>query len=232
MPQTKMPIIGPQWQSSYAANVAGSSWIMIETSEKLETIDLPTPAGRPALAARVVGDGPSFALFHGGFGSWTHWIRNVEPLAGKFRMLAFDLPGYGNSPDVPPETTPDDYIEWVAAAVAHATPDGCHLAGFSFGGALAARVAVRLRRPYQASFIAGAGGFGVPVGRVIAQEKMPGPEGGRDARRAVAGRNLGQWMLSRAPRRTIRSPNCNCRISSGRVSTAAASVCRLRWPTT
>jgi 2-hydroxy-6-oxonona-2,4-dienedioate hydrolase len=172
---------------------------MIETPEKLDTIDVPAPAGRPALAAHVIGAGPSFVLFHGGFGSWTHWIRNVEALAGKFRVLAFDLPGYGNSPDVPAETTPDAYIDWVAAAVAHATPGGCHLAGFSFGGALAARISARLGGHIKRLSLLGPGGFGVPVGRVIPQEKMPGPDADRGARRAVAGRNLGQWMLSRAP---------------------------------
>ena len=34
---------------------------------------------------------------HGGFGSWLHWVRNIEPLARRYRVLAVDLPGLGDS---------------------------------------------------------------------------------------------------------------------------------------
>ena len=33
---------------------------------------------------------------------WTHWIRNILPLALHVRVLAPDMPGFGDS-DVPPE---------------------------------------------------------------------------------------------------------------------------------
>ena len=158
------------------------------------------PLTFPDLAIQEAGSGPAFVLFHGGVGSWTHWIRNVEVLAAEFRVLAFDLPGYGNSPDVPAAMTPAEYIDWVCDGVSRASPDGCHLAGFSFGGALAARVAARLGRQIKRLSLLGPGGFGVPVGRVIPLAKQPGPDSDLDARRAVAASNLGQWMLSAAPR--------------------------------
>src|ERR1700684_4105163 len=87
------------------------------------------------LAAVRQGTGLSMVLLHGGVGSSSHWIRNVDVLAEHFAVTAFDLPGYGCSPDVLRDTTPDAYVEWVAAAVA-AAADRCHLVGFSFGGAL------------------------------------------------------------------------------------------------
>jgi alpha-beta hydrolase superfamily lysophospholipase len=41
---------------------------------------------------------PTFVLLHGGSGSWTHWIRNIEPLVAEgYRVLAVDLPGFGDS---------------------------------------------------------------------------------------------------------------------------------------
>jgi len=151
------------------------------------------------LAVHVAGDGPAFALLHGGHGSWTHWVRNVDALAGKFRVLAFDLPGYGDSPDVPAAMTTEAYIDWVYAAVEAAAPDGCHLAGFSFGGALAARVAARRGKKVKAVSLLGPGGFGTPAGRVIPVAKLPAPETDANLRREVAATNLGQWMLSIAP---------------------------------
>lgn len=153
----------------------------------------------PALAARTAGAGPAFVLLHGGTGSSTHWVRNIDALADKFRVVAFDLPGYGDSPDVPKAITTDDYIDWVCHAVAAAAPDGCHLAGFSFGGAVAARVAAQLGHRIVRLSLLGTGGFGVPVGRVIPLVKTPVADAGMQARRDVAAANLGQWMLSSAP---------------------------------
>ena len=40
---------------------------------------------------------PILLLFHGGSGSWIHWIRNVRPLAEHFTIYAADLPGLGDS---------------------------------------------------------------------------------------------------------------------------------------
>jgi 2-hydroxy-6-oxonona-2,4-dienedioate hydrolase len=136
---------------------------------------------------------------HGGVGSASHWIRNLPVLAERFRVIAFDLPGYGNSPDVPRGMTPDQYVDWVTNAVTVAAPDRCHLAGFSFGGALAARVAAQLGGRVVRLSLLGSGGFGVPVGRNIPTTPVPGPEAGVAARRAAAAANLGQWMLSTAP---------------------------------
>jgi len=137
-------------------------------------------------------------LLHGGVGSSMHWARNTGVLAQRFSITAFDLPGYGNSPDVPKDIAPDAYIDWVVAAVATAS-DRCHLVGFSFGGALAARVAATLGEKIIKLSLLGAGGFGVPVGRVIPTTSVPGPEADIGARRAAAASNLGQWMLSAVP---------------------------------
>jgi 2-hydroxy-6-oxonona-2,4-dienedioate hydrolase len=153
----------------------------------------------PGLAARTAGAGPAFVLLHGGAGSSAHWVRNMDALADKFRVVAFDLPGYGDSPDVPKSITTDDYIALVRHAVLAAAPDGCHLAGFSFGGAVAARVAAQLGHRIIRLSLLGTGGFGVPVGRVIPLAKTSGAGTGPQARRDVAAANLGQWMLSSAP---------------------------------
>ena len=40
---------------------------------------------------------PILLLFHGGSGSWIHWIRNVQPLSQHFTIYAADAPGLGDS---------------------------------------------------------------------------------------------------------------------------------------
>ena len=52
-------------------------------------------------------------LLHGGVGSSSHWVRNVDALTKSFHVTALDLPGYGNSPDVARDITPDAYVDWV-----------------------------------------------------------------------------------------------------------------------
>jgi pimeloyl-ACP methyl ester carboxylesterase len=162
------------------------------------TVGHAADAGFLPLAAVRQGAGPSMVLLHGGVGSSMHWARNTGVLAQRFSVTAFDLPGYGNSPDVPKDMAPDAYVDWVVAAVAAAS-DRCHLVGFSFGGALAARAAATLGGKIIKLSLLGAGGFGAPVGRVIPTISVPGPKAEIAARREAAGSNLGQWMLSAVP---------------------------------
>ena len=145
----------------------------------------------PGLAARTAGAGPAFVLLHGGAGSSAHWVRNIDALADKFRVVAFDLPGYGDSPDVPKSMKPDMYIDWVCHAVTTAAPDGCHSVGFSFGGALAARVAAQLGNRVIRLSLLGAGGFGVPVGRSHSSDQdtevlSTGPQARRAAQQPIS----------------------------------------------
>ena len=48
---------------------------------------------------------PILLLFHGGSGSWIHWIRNVQPLSQHFTVYAADMPGLGDSD--PPDDVRD-----------------------------------------------------------------------------------------------------------------------------
>jgi pimeloyl-ACP methyl ester carboxylesterase len=79
-------------------------------------------------------------------GSWRHWIRNVEPLATRFSVHALDHPSYGASAAMPRETTGAAYLDLVHELLVEMLPGNAplRLAGFSFGGAIAARLARRL----------------------------------------------------------------------------------------
>ena len=44
------------------------------------------------MAVRRRGHGPDVVLFHGGMGSWKHWIRNMQPLSARFTVHALDHP--------------------------------------------------------------------------------------------------------------------------------------------
>ena len=70
-------------------------------------------------------------LLHGASGSGP-LDRNVVPLAARFRVLAPDMPGFGDS-DTPPSLTPP--TGWPTSCPDSTTSAGAaRLAGFSFGG--------------------------------------------------------------------------------------------------
>lgn len=117
-----------------------------------------------AMVWRIWGEGRPLVLLHGASGSWTHWIRNVLPLASRFRVLAPDMPGFGDS-DAPPEPhTAAALADLVAAALDTVVPPpaAVDIAGFSFGGIIGALVAARLGSRARALVLLGAGGFALP----------------------------------------------------------------------
>jgi pimeloyl-ACP methyl ester carboxylesterase len=98
------------------------------------------------------GAGPPVVLLHGASGSWTHWLRNVEPLARRFTLLVPDLPGFGDSDALPEPHTAERLAEALVAGLETELPAPApfDLVGFSFGsivgGLAAARLGVRVRR--------------------------------------------------------------------------------------
>jgi len=82
-------------------------------------------------------------LIHGGHGNWQHWVRNLEALGQAHTLWVPDLPGYGDSTTLPPEAGFEDIADATSNAldelVGKETP--VDIAAFSFGGAVAARIA-------------------------------------------------------------------------------------------
>lgn len=157
------------------------------------------------LAYRVTGTGPTLVLLHGGSGSRNHWTRNVPALAARFRVATLDLPGFGESSAPAEDMEAPDYLDWVADSLeAFVRPEPeFHVAGFSFGGAVAAAVSsilARRGRPPAALSLVSPAGFGRPVGRTVQLERVDrGPKATEASIRAATARNLGRWMLSHEP---------------------------------
>jgi pimeloyl-ACP methyl ester carboxylesterase len=95
---------------------------------------------------RSWGRGPAVVLLHGGFGSWTHWLRTIPALSRAFTVIAPDLPGFGDS-DLP---VSDELLHAIPQALIAGLPEvlgasrGFDLAGFSFGSVVAGEVAATL----------------------------------------------------------------------------------------
>ena len=104
---------------------------------------------------------PTLLLFHGGSGSWIHWIRNVVPLSRHFTVYAADLPGLGESD--PPGDVRDVWS--VTHCVHHALqallPKDREFAitGFSFGGMVSGHLSTLMAERIRRIVMVGAGGL-------------------------------------------------------------------------
>jgi pimeloyl-ACP methyl ester carboxylesterase len=158
-----------------------------------------TPCGEGAMVWRSWGAGAVLVLFHGGAGSWRHWARNIEVLAEHYHLLVPDLPGLGESA-FPPES--DDAMA-VATIVANGIDAllGAHarydVAGFSFGGTMAACVGALHGPRVRSVTVVGSSGIG-PSGSAVELLKVRHLSG--EERAATHRINLNRLMIADSAR--------------------------------
>jgi len=156
-----------------------------------------TPCGDGALAWHEWGDGPPLVLFHGGFGSWKHWCRNIPGLAERFTVFAADLPGLGDSDAAPePHTT-----EGLAAILA----DGVdrllgretvfYLGAFSLGAVLSSPLIQTAGNRLAHGILIGPGGLGKHWTNAVENQRRRSSTMSESELREVVRSNLGHTMI-------------------------------------
>jgi 2-hydroxy-6-oxonona-2,4-dienedioate hydrolase len=122
-----------------------------------------TPCGDGTMVWRVWGVGEPLVLFHGGSGSWTHWIRNIPELSRHFELWVADIPGLGSSTMPPQPWVPTTIADVVIAGLAEMLPPPARLrlAGFSFGGQIAGLTAARMGNRIRSLTLIGVAALGL-----------------------------------------------------------------------
>jgi pimeloyl-ACP methyl ester carboxylesterase len=141
------------------------------------------------------GSAPVVVLFHGGAGSWRHWVKTIPALMLSYRVLVADLPGLGES-DFPPDgddamaiaTIVADGIDHVIGAAT-----GYDVVGFSFGGTMASCVGALRGKRVRSVTIIGSSGVG-SLGSSVKLEKVRHLEG--QERRDTHRTNLNRLMIA------------------------------------
>lgn len=107
-------------------------------------------SGPTEIVWREIGHGAPLVLIHGGHGSWMHWVRNIDALSRDHALWLPDLPGFGDSGCLPGNPHAPDRLDRLVDAVAASleamlgSAAGIVLAGFSFGGLVAAKLAAAM----------------------------------------------------------------------------------------
>ena len=152
-----------------------------------------TPCGDGSLVWRAWGSGPPVLLAHGGHGAWSHWIRNIDPLAAERTVWAPDLPGLGESA-LPPREDHEAISDAIATGLRRLiAPDlPVDIVGFSFGGVASAHLAAFHPELVRRLIVVDTGGLDLPMGHI----DVRGIRGLADAERsAVLRANLLSLML-------------------------------------
>ncbi len=120
-------------------------------------------AGHGTVAYREAGAGPALVLLHGIGSQSGSWVRQLEALAPRFRVIAWDAPGYGESDPLPAEApSADDYAGSLGALLDALGVQQAVLVGSSLGALMAGAFAARWpRRVAGLVLLNPAGGYGL-----------------------------------------------------------------------
>ena len=134
-------------------------------------------------------------LLHGGSGSWTHWVRNIDALSEDHAVWAMDLPGMGDSALPPEAKDADDIAPWVAQGMVQLLGgQAIPVMGFSFGGLTAGFVAARHPERVSRLLLVGVPGLGLFGDTLPLRGFLPNMD--PDQRDAVHRHNLMSIMLA------------------------------------
>ena len=143
--------------------MSGSEDILQRLEKTAKRVDIPFDGAGNSVAWRCWGCGPAVVLLHGDYGSWTHFIRNIEPLAERYQLLVPDMPGYGDSGLPVLQDLVVDSAQIMADGVDALIGDDADydIIGFSYGGIHAGHMAAIHRGRVRRVVLIGAGGMGV-----------------------------------------------------------------------
>ena len=97
---------------------------------------------RIRVARRGPEGGVPVLLMHGFGGDLGNWMFNLDALAEQFPVIAFDLPGHGQSTPKLPGTSLAELAAFVVRLLDELGVDRVHAVGHSLGGAIAAQLAL------------------------------------------------------------------------------------------
>lgn len=106
-----------------------------------------------------LGEGPAMIFVHGHSGSWTNWLENLPHFAQRHRVVAFDLPGFGNS-EMPAEVVSiENYGRTVDAVMGELGLEHAAIVGNSMGGFVGAELALKFPERVQRLVLVSAAGL-------------------------------------------------------------------------
>jgi pimeloyl-ACP methyl ester carboxylesterase len=115
-----------------------SAWLDVDWSEHLHWASLPGAT----INYVDIGQGPALVFIHGLSGCWQNWLENIPHFARSHRVIAMDLPGFGESPLPAEKISIKGYAAVVDALLDQLGIDRAVVVGNSMGGFIGAELAI------------------------------------------------------------------------------------------
>jgi pimeloyl-ACP methyl ester carboxylesterase len=106
-----------------------------------------------------IGEGPAVVFLHGLAGCWQNWLENIAPLAADHRVIAIDLPGFGESPLPAGAISVSGYARLVVEVLDTLAVPRATIVGNSMGGFVACEMAIRFPLRVQRLVLVAAAGL-------------------------------------------------------------------------
>ena len=128
----------PRSQEPYGA-VGRSEWRDIEWQEHLRWVRIEDRW----MNMVDLGDGPPLIFIHGLSGCWQNWLEQIPHFARDHRVIAVDLPGFGQSEMPAEDISISGYADTIDALMAKLDIDAARIVGNSMGGFIGAELAIQ-----------------------------------------------------------------------------------------
>jgi pimeloyl-ACP methyl ester carboxylesterase len=115
------------------------SWLEVDWPSLTRRVDVD---GRAVTVVDSGGDGPPLLFLHGLGGIWQNWLLNLPAFMESHRVVALDLPGFGQSEMPAGEISIPSFARTVDAVCDRIGVDGPVVVGNSMGGFVGAELAV------------------------------------------------------------------------------------------
>jgi pimeloyl-ACP methyl ester carboxylesterase len=159
----------PDLGSSHTSTVLRRS-VTREARRRMITVD------GARVAYRDEGAGEVLLLIHGLGGSSFSWRAVLPKLSEKYRVIAPDLPGHGQSDKPRGEYSPAAFAVWLRDLLDALGIPKVTVVGHSLGGGLAMQFAHQHRDYCQRLVLLSSGGLGSEVGLLLRMLSLPGAE--------------------------------------------------------
>jgi pimeloyl-ACP methyl ester carboxylesterase len=132
-------------------------WLRIDWREHLHHVDV---GGARDVNYVEMGpqSGRAVLLVHGLSGSWPNWLETIPYFAREHRVVALDLPGFGDSPMPDWEVGVEAYGHFVLDFCDALRVERCTIVGNSMGGFIAAETATHEPRRFEKLVLVSAAG--------------------------------------------------------------------------
>jgi pimeloyl-ACP methyl ester carboxylesterase len=138
-----------------------SPWLDVDWRAYQRWVDV----GGQAVNVIELGSGPPVVFVHGLSGSWQNWLEQLPVLAEDHRVVALDLPGFGQSPMPSEQISIPGYGRLVEGVCDALGLDAVALVGNSMGGFIGAEVAIQFPARVERLVLVSAAGLSIEYQR-------------------------------------------------------------------